>query len=98
MGEVAAAARGTTIKESGVFAREGVTGERKPGTIGFATVRGGDIVGDHTVLYAGPGECIEISHRSYSRANYAKGAMLAARWLAGKPAGLYDMQDVLGFK
>jgi 4-hydroxy-tetrahydrodipicolinate reductase len=98
MGEVAAAARGTTLKESGVFAREGVTGERKAGTIGFATVRGGDIVGDHTVMYAGPGECIEISHRSYSRANYAKGAMLAAVWLADKPAGLYDMQDVLGFK
>lgn len=98
MGEVAAAARGTTLQESGVFAREGVTGERKAGTIGFATVRGGDIVGDHTVLFAGPGECIEISHRSYSRANYAKGAMLAAAWLADKPPGLYDMQDVLGFK
>jgi len=98
LGEVAAAARGTTLKESGVFAREGVTGERKSGTIGFATVRGGDIVGDHTVLYAGPGECIEISHRSYSRANYAKGAMLAAAWLADKKPGLYDMQDVLGFK
>jgi 4-hydroxy-tetrahydrodipicolinate reductase len=98
MGEVAAEARGTTLKESGVFAREGVTGERKAGTIGFATIRGGDIVGDHTVMYAGPGDCIEISHRSYSRANYAKGAMLAAVWLADKPAGLYDMQDVLGFK
>ena len=98
MGEVAAAARGTTLKASGVLSREGHTGARVPGTIGFATLRGGDVIGDHTVVFAGPGERIEISHKSSSRANYAKGAVRAAIWLADKPAGLYDMQDVLGLK
>ncbi len=96
LGEVAAAARGTSLKASGVLSREGHTGVRPPGTIGFATLRGGDVIGDHTVVFAGPGERIEISHKSSSRANYAKGAVRAAIWLAGKPAGLYDMQDVLG--
>jgi len=76
--------------------REGVTGERDPSTIGFATVRGGDIVGDHTVLFAGTGERIEITHKSSSRVTYAHGALRAARFLADKPVGLFDMQDVLG--
>ena len=98
LGEVAAAARGTTLEKSGVFARHGTTGERKPGAIGFSVVRGGDVVGDHTVFFAGPGERIEITHRSSSRATYAQGAMRAAKFVAGKPPGLYDMQDVLGFR
>jgi len=78
--------------------REGATGERDPSTIGFATVRGGDIVGDHTVLYAGTGERIEITHKASSRATFALGALRAARFLKEHPAGLYDMQDVLGLK
>lgn len=98
LGEVAAAARGTTLEQDGVFARHGVTGERKAGSIGFAVARGGDIIGDHTVYFAGAGERIEITHRSQSRATYAQGALRAARWLAGKPAGLYDMADVLGLR
>jgi 4-hydroxy-tetrahydrodipicolinate reductase len=79
-----------------VYAREGVTGPRDPSSIGFATVRGGDIVGDHTVLFAGDGERIEISHKSSSRVTYAHGALRAARFLADKPNGLFDMYDVLG--
>lgn len=98
MGEVAAAARGTTLEADGVLSREGNTGARKRGTIGFATLRGGDVIGDHTVIFAGGGERIEISHKSSTRGNYAKGAIKAAMWLAGKPPGLYDMQDVLGLK
>ncbi|HET9577062.1 MAG TPA: 4-hydroxy-tetrahydrodipicolinate reductase [Usitatibacter sp.] len=98
LGEVAAQARGTTLGKDGVFARHGVTGERKPGTIGFSVARAGDIVGDHTVFFAGPGERIEITHRSASRATYAQGAMRAAKFVAAKGAGLYDMQDVLGLK
>jgi 4-hydroxy-tetrahydrodipicolinate reductase len=96
MGEVVAAALGRNLKDCGVFARVGVTGERDPSTIGFATVRGGDIVGDHTVLFAGTGERIEITHRSNSRATYAQGALRAARFLADRPSGLFDMNDVLG--
>ncbi|MBL8515694.1 MAG: 4-hydroxy-tetrahydrodipicolinate reductase [Betaproteobacteria bacterium] len=98
MGEVAAAARGTSLAAEGVLSREGHTGARKRGAIGFATLRGGDVIGDHTVIFAGGGERIEISHKSSTRGNYAKGAIKAARWLAGKPPGLYDMQDVLGLK
>ena len=98
LGEVAAAARGTTLERDGVFARQGVTGERKAGTIGFSVARGGDIIGDHTVLFAGTGERVEITHRSSSRATYAQGAMRAAKWLAGKAPGLYEMQDVLGLR
>ena len=98
LGEVAAAARGTTLEKGGVFARHGTTGERKPGSIGFSAARGGDVVGDHTVFFAGPGERVEITHRSASRATYAQGAMRAARWLEGKAPGLYDMQDVLGLR
>lgn len=98
MGEVIAEALGRDLKTCGVFAREGHTGERDPNSIGFATVRGGDIVGDHTVLFAGIGERIEITHKSSSRQSYADGAVRAARFLAGKPSGLFDMQDVLGLK
>jgi 4-hydroxy-tetrahydrodipicolinate reductase len=97
MGEVVAAALGLDLKQVAVFGREGVTGERDPSTIGFATVRGGDIVGDHTVLYAGTGERIEITHKSSSRATYAQGSLRAARFLAGCSTGLYGMDDVLGF-
>jgi 4-hydroxy-tetrahydrodipicolinate reductase len=96
LGEVAAKARGAQIDRDGVFARHGVTGERKAGSIGFSVARGGDIVGDHTVYFAGPGERIEITHRSSSRATYAQGAMRAAKWLAGRAPGLYTMDDVLG--
>ena len=95
MGEVIADALGRDLKSCAVYGREGVTGERDPSTIGFATIRGGDIVGDHTVLFAGTGERIEISHKSSSRVTYAHGALRAARFLAGKTRGLYDMQDVL---
>jgi 4-hydroxy-tetrahydrodipicolinate reductase len=96
MGEVVAAALGRDLKDCAVYAREGVTGERDPSTIGFATVRGGDIVGDHTVLFAGTGERIEITHRSNSRAGYAQGSLRAARFLAGRRSGLFDMNAVLG--
>jgi len=96
MGEVVAAALGRPLAELAVYAREGHTGERRPGSIGFATIRGGDIVGDHTVMFAGAGERIEITHRSGSRSSYANGGLRAARFLADKPRGLYDMFDVLG--
>ena len=98
LGEVAAAARGASLDETAVFARQGATGERRAGSLGFSVARGGDVVGDHTVFFAGTGERIEITHRSSSRATYAQGAMRAARFLAGKPPGLYDMQDVLGLR
>ena len=96
MGEVLASALGRTLADCAVYARVGVTGERDPSSIGFATVRGGDIVGEHTVLFAGTGERIEISHKSASRATYAQGALRAARFLAGRTAGLFSMNDVLG--
>ena len=98
MGEVIADALGRDLKDCAVYAREGVTGERDPWSIGFATIRGGDIVGDHTVLFAGTGERIEISHKSSSRATYAQGSLRAARFLQGQKAGLFDMFDVLGLK
>ncbi len=98
MGEVVAAALGRDLKDCAVYGREGVTGERDPSTIGFATVRGGDIVGDHTVLFAGTGERIEITHRSSSRVTYAQGALRAARFLAARENGLFDMNDVLGIR
>jgi len=98
MGEVIANALGRDLKDCAVYAREGVTGERDPSSIGFATIRGGDIVGDHTVLFAGTGERIEITHKSSSRVTYAQGSLRAVRFLAGKPAGLYDMFDVLDLK
>ncbi len=96
MGEVVAEALGRDLKACAVYGREGVTGERDPSTIGFATVRGGDIVGDHTVLFAGTGERIEITHKSSSRATYAQGSLRAARFLAGQQRGLYGMEAVLG--
>ena len=96
MGEVVAEAIGRDLKACAVYGREGVTGERDPNTIGFATVRGGDIVGDHTVLFAGIGERIEITHKSSSRATYAQGSLRAVRFLARQPHGLFGMDDVLG--
>ena len=98
MGEVIADALGEKLDDVAVYAREGHTGERKAGSIGFATIRGGDIVGDHTVLFAGEGERIEISHKSSSRQSYAQGSLRAARFLRGQSSGLYDMQDVLGLR
>lgn len=95
MGEVVAEALGRDLSKCAVYGREGVTGERDPSTIGFATVRGGDIVGDHTVLFAGTGERVEITHKAASRMPYAQGSLRAARFLKGRKNGLYDMQDVL---
>ncbi len=98
LGEVVAAATGRNLDECAIYGREGVTGERNPSTIGFSTIRGGDIVGDHTVLFAGIGERIEISHKASSRATFATGAVRAARFLSGRSSGLFDMQDVLGLR
>lgn len=98
MGEVVAQATGRPLPERAVWARQGHTGPRTAEEIGFSVVRGGDIIGDHTVLFAGAGERIEITHKSSSRATYAEGSLRAARFLQGKPAGLYDMQDVLGLR
>ena len=98
MGEVVADALGRDLSECAVYGREGVTGERDPSTIGFATVRGGDIVGDHTVMFAGIGERVEITHKASSRMTFAQGALRATRFLAGSGAGYYDMQDVLGLR
>jgi len=95
MGEVIADALGRDLKDCAVYAREGVTGERDPSSIGFATIRGGDIVGDHTVLFAGTGERIEISHKSSNRSGYAQGSLRAVRFLADKKSGLFNMFDVL---
>src|ERR1700712_5080083 len=96
MGEVIAGALGRDLKDCAVYAREGVTGERDPSSIGFAAIRGGDIVGGHTVMFAGTGESIEITHRSNSRATYAQGSLRAARFLARHATGLFGMGDVLG--
>ena len=98
MGEVVAKALGRNLSEVAVYGRHGNTGERASATIGFATVRGGDIVGDHTVMFAGTGERIEISHKAGSRATFAEGALRAARFLINKQSGLFDMQDVLGLR
>lgn len=95
MGEVVAAALDRNLAEVAVYGREGQTGARERETIGFATVRGGDIVGDHTVLFAADGERVEITHKASSRMTFAKGAVRSVQWLEGKSAGLYDMQDVL---
>ena len=97
MGQVVADALGRDLKQCAVYGREGVTGVRDPSTIGFATVRGGDIIGDHTVLFAGTGERIEVSHKASNRSIYAQGSLRAARFLAGKNTGLFGMNDVLGF-
>ena len=98
IGGIVANALGRKLEECAVYGREGVTGERDAQTIGFATVRGGDIVGEHTVMFAGPGERVEIVVRSNSRATYAQGALRAAHFLAGRKSGLFDMQDVLGLR
>lgn len=98
LGEVVAAALGRDLKDCAVYGREGTTGARDRKTIGFATIRAGDIVGDHTVMFAGDGERVEITHKASSRMTFAKGALRAARWLADQRPGLYDMQDVLGLR
>lgn len=98
LGEVVAQALGRNLDECAIYGREGVTGERKAETIGFSTIRGGDVVGDHTVLFAGLGERIEITHKSGSRMPYALGALRGVRFLADKRDGLFDMQDVLGLR
>jgi len=98
MGEVVADALGRDLKECAVYGREGFTGERTRKEIGFETIRAGDVVGVHTVLFATEGERVEITHKASSRMTFAKGAMRAALWLEGKSAGLYDMQDVLSLK
>lgn len=98
MGEVIAAAQGRKLDQLAVFGRHGQTGERAPGTIGFSAIRGGDVVGDHTVLFAGTGERIEITHRAGSRMTYALGSLRATRFLAGRQSGLFDMHDVLGLR
>ncbi len=98
MGEVMASAMGRDLKDCAVYERYGHTGEREPSSIGFVTIRGGDIVGDHTVLFAGTGERIEITHKSSSRSTYAQGSLRAVRYLADKPTGMFDMFDVLGLR
>ncbi len=96
LGESVAEARGVALDEHAVYAREGITGERPRGAIGFQTLRGGDIVGEHTVLFAADGERLELTHRASSRETFAHGALRAARWVCAKPAGRYTMEDVLG--
>ncbi|TSA56347.1 MAG: 4-hydroxy-tetrahydrodipicolinate reductase [Methylophilaceae bacterium] len=98
LGEAAASALGRNLDDCAIYGREGVTGERDPNTIGFATVRGGDVVGDHTVLFAGIGERVELTHKASSRATFALGALRAAKFMRGKKSGLFDMQDVLGLR
>lgn len=98
MGEVVADALGRDLKECAVYGREGITGARPRGEIGFETIRAGDVVGDHTVLFATEGERIEITHKASNRLTFAKGAVRASKWLEDKQTGLYDMQDILGLK
>jgi 4-hydroxy-tetrahydrodipicolinate reductase len=98
LGQAVARALDRDLAQCAVYGREGVTGERDPRTIGFATVRGGDIVGDHTLLFAGIGERVELTHKASSRATFAQGALRAAKWLQGRAPGLYDMRDVLGLQ
>ena len=98
LGEVVADAKGLNLAESAVYGREGITGPRTANEIGFETIRAGDVVGDHTVLFASEGERIEITHKASSRMTFAKGAVRACAWLQGQPNGLYDMQDVLALK
>jgi len=97
LGEAAAKGLDQDLDDCAVYAREGVTGEREAGTIGFSTMRGGDVVGDHTVVLAGVGERVELTHKASSRATFALGALRAAKFLMDKPSGLFDMRDVLGF-
>jgi len=98
LGEVIAEAQGTKLADRAVYAREGHTGAREAGAIGFVALRGGDVVGDHTVVFAGIGERIEITHKSSNRTAYATGAIRAAKFLQSKTSGLFDMHDVLGLK
>jgi 4-hydroxy-tetrahydrodipicolinate reductase len=98
MGEIVAAELGRDLASCAVYGRQGQEGPRKPDTIGFATVRAGEIVGDHTVMFAGAGEVVEITHRAANRATFAGGALRAAAWLAAQGPGCYDMQDVLGLR
>ncbi len=96
LGNAVAETMGKTLREDGVFCREGIIGEREQGSIGFSTIRGGDIAGEHTVMFIGEAERIEITHRATDRKIFANGAVRAAKWLSQQPAGLYDMNDVLG--
>jgi 4-hydroxy-tetrahydrodipicolinate reductase len=96
LGRAVAQGRGTTLEKDAVYARQGTTGPRAAGTIGFSVVRGGDIVGDHRVMFAGPGEQVELAHHAQDRSGFARGALAAARWVVGRPPGLYSMMDVLG--
>jgi 4-hydroxy-tetrahydrodipicolinate reductase len=96
LGQAAARGRGVDLGEMADRARDGMTGARRTGAIGFAALRGGDVVGDHVVIFAGAGERVELAHRATDRGIYARGAVTAARWLHGRPAGLYRMADVLG--
>lgn len=98
MGQIVADALGRDLDKVAVYGREGQTGARRDETIGFATIRAGDIVGDHTVMFAAEGERVEITHKASSRMSFARGAVRAAAWLSDKSPGLYDMQDVLGLK
>ncbi len=98
LGQAVAHAINRDLAQCAVYGREGVTGERDPKTIGFSTIRGGDIVGDHTLLFAAMGERVELTHKASSRATFAQGALRAAKWLQGRQAGLYDMRDVLNLK
>jgi 4-hydroxy-tetrahydrodipicolinate reductase len=97
LGRAIAEASGGKIERDAVFARTGLQRERKTGEIGFASLRGGDVIGDHTVIFAGNGERIELTHRAHSRDTFARGALRGAFWLTGQPEGLYSMKDVLGF-
>jgi 4-hydroxy-tetrahydrodipicolinate reductase len=96
LGRAVARGRGSTLEQLGVYSRHGTTGPRPPGAIGFSVVRGGEIVGEHRVIFAGPGERIELVHEAQDRSGFARGALLAVRWIAGRPPGLYSMFDVLG--
>jgi 4-hydroxy-tetrahydrodipicolinate reductase len=98
LGEAAARGRGVELSKVARHTRDGITGERPVGEIGFSVLRGGGIVGEHSVVFAAEDEILTLSHSARDRSLFARGAVAAARWVAGKPAGEYDMQDVLGFK
>ncbi|HEY8537586.1 MAG TPA: 4-hydroxy-tetrahydrodipicolinate reductase [Steroidobacteraceae bacterium] len=98
LGEAAAQGRGISLNKAAVFDRHGMSGPRPSGAIGFSVFRGGDVIGDHTVTFAGIGERIELTHRASDRMTFARGAMRAAQWIVGRSPGLYSMQDVLGLK
>ena len=98
MAQILAEALHQNLDTVGVYSRHGLIGPRKKGEIGIQSLRAGDVVGDHTVIFAGPGERIEITHRAHSRDNFARGALVAAKWVVSQPPGIYDMQDVLGLR